>query len=99
MQTKNFFNKIITEDETWCFAYDPETKRHCTEWVGETSPRPKKLKFRRSCMKTMLIILFDSQGIMHRELVPEGKTVNAEFYKGGMDHLLKCIQRVRPAVF
>jgi hypothetical protein len=23
---KNFFNKIITEDETWYFAYDPETK-------------------------------------------------------------------------
>ena len=24
---KIFFNKIITEDESWCFAYDPETKR------------------------------------------------------------------------
>jgi len=24
---KNFFNKIIMGDETWCFAYDPETKR------------------------------------------------------------------------
>jgi hypothetical protein len=23
---KNFFNKIITGDETWCFAYDLETK-------------------------------------------------------------------------
>jgi len=23
----NFLNKIITGDETWCFAYDPETKR------------------------------------------------------------------------
>jgi len=23
---KNFLNKIITEDEPWCFAYDPETK-------------------------------------------------------------------------
>jgi len=23
---KNFFNKIIMEDETWCFAYDPKTK-------------------------------------------------------------------------
>jgi exoribonuclease II len=22
---KNFFNKIITGDETWCFSYDPET--------------------------------------------------------------------------
>jgi hypothetical protein len=23
---KNFFNIIIMGDETWCFAYDPETK-------------------------------------------------------------------------
>jgi hypothetical protein len=26
-EDKNFFNKIITGDETWCFAYDSETKR------------------------------------------------------------------------
>jgi len=42
---KNFVNKIIRGDETWCFAYDPETKRQLSEWVGETSPRLKKLKF------------------------------------------------------
>jgi len=42
---KNFFNKIITGDETWCFANDPKTKRQSSEWVGETSPLPKKLKF------------------------------------------------------
>jgi hypothetical protein len=53
---KIFFNKIITEDETWCFAFDPEAKRQSYEWVGETSPRPKKLKFKKSCMKNMLII-------------------------------------------
>jgi len=58
MQTKIFFNKIITGDETWCFAYDPETKRQSSEWVGESSPRPKKLKFQRSRIKTMLIIFF-----------------------------------------
>jgi len=34
---------------------------------------------------------------VHKEFVPEGKTVNAEFYKGVMDRLLKRIQRVRPA--
>jgi len=44
----NFFNKIITGDETWCFTYDPETKRQSFEWVDETSPRPKKLKFQRT---------------------------------------------------
>ena len=36
---------------------------------------------------------------MHKEFVPEGKTVNAESYKGVMDRLLKRIQRVRPAAF
>jgi hypothetical protein len=36
---------------------------------------------------------------VHKEFVPEGKTVNAEFYKGLMDHILKRIQRVRPAAF
>ena len=47
----------------------------------------------------MLIIFFDSEGIVHKEIVPEGKTVNAEYYEGVMDRLLKCIQQVRPATF
>ena len=52
---KTFFNKIITGDETWYFAYDTKTKRQRSEWVGQTSPRPKKL----------LMIFFDSRGIVH----------------------------------
>jgi len=47
----------------------------------------------------MLIILFDYQGAVHKEFVPEGKTVNVEFYKAAMDRLLKCIHRVHPAAF
>jgi len=39
----DFFKKTVTVDETWCFAYDPTTKRQSAAWVGETSPRPKKL--------------------------------------------------------
>jgi hypothetical protein len=47
----------------------------------------------------MLIIFFDSQGVVYKEFVPEGKRENAEFYKGLMNRLLKRIQRVRPATF
>jgi len=86
---KNIFNEIITKDETWCYAYDPIAKRQSSEWVGETSPRPKKLKFQRSRVKTMLIIFFDSQDVVRKEFVPEGKRVNAEIHKGVMDRLLK----------
>ena len=96
---KHFFNKIITGVETWCVACDPETKRQGSEWVGETSLRPKKLEFQRSRIKAMLIIFFDSPDVVHKEFVPDGKTVNTEFYKGVMNRLLKRIHRVRPAAF
>jgi len=43
--------------------------------------------------------VFDSQGAVHKEFVPEEKTVNAEFYKTATDRLLKRIQRFRPAEF
>jgi len=42
---------------------------------------------------------FNSQGVVHKEFTPEGKTVNAEFYKGVKDRLLQHIQRVPPAAF
>ena len=98
-EDKNFLNKIITGHETWCFAYDIKTKWQSSESVGETSPWLKKLKFQRSHIKTMLIIIFDSQGVVHKEFIPEGKTVNVEFCKGEMDRHLKSIQRVRLAAF
>ena len=52
---KKILNKIITGDETWYFAYDPETKRQISECVGQTFPRPKKLKSQVPRIKTMLI--------------------------------------------
>jgi hypothetical protein len=42
---KNFLNKIITRDETWCFDCHPEINRQSSGWVGETSLQSKKLKF------------------------------------------------------
>ena len=47
----------------------------------------------------MLIVFFDAEGVIHREFVPEGQKVNAEFYGGVLDRLLKRIRRVRTAKF
>jgi len=46
----------------------------------------------------MLIAFFDA-GVIHREFVPAGQRVNAEFYVGVLDWLLKSIRRVRTAKF
>jgi histone-lysine N-methyltransferase SETMAR len=50
----------------------------------------------KSRVKTMFIVFFDAQGVIHREFVPEGQTVNGQFYLGVMERLLKRIRLVRP---
>jgi len=74
-EDKNFFNKIITGDETWCFAYDPETKKLTEFWMGwcdillvEETEIPKVLH--RDHVDNFF---FYSQGIGHKDFVPEGK--------------------------
>ena len=39
--------------------------------------------------------LFDSRGIVHKEFVPPGQTVNHAFYKHVLERLRKRVQRVR----
>jgi hypothetical protein len=55
-----------------------------------------RMTMEKSRVKTMFIVLFDAQGVIHREFVPEGQTVNGQFYIGVMDWLLKRIRRVHP---
>jgi [histone H3]-lysine36 N-dimethyltransferase SETMAR len=44
----------------------------------------------------MLITFFDANGIIRKEFVPEGQTVNAELYCEVLKRLLRRICRVRP---
>ena len=91
---QNFLHKVITEDESWVFDYDPETKRQSEEWYTKSSPRPKKARMSRSRVKT-IIVFFDSRGIVHKEFVPPRQSVNHAFYKDVLERLRKRVQRVR----
>ena len=92
---RNFLYSIVT-GEMWCFEYDPETKRQSAEWKAPNEPKPKKSRMEKSKIKTLLITFYDSKGIIHKEFVPPGKTVNAVYYLGVMKRLLARIRRVRP---
>jgi len=93
---KNFLYNIVTGDETWCFQYDPETKRQSAEWRPQNEPATKKPRFEKSKVKTMLICFYDSKGIVHHEFVPPGQKVNAPYYLGVLRRLLHRIRRIRP---
>ncbi len=47
----------------------------------------------------MLILFFDSKGVILREYVPEGQTVNATFYIQVLNRLCKHIAHVRPEIW
>lgn len=92
----NFMRSIVTGDETWCFQYDPESKRQSAVWKAPSSPKAQKTRRVPSKIKTMLITFFDSKGIIHKEFVPHGQTVTAVFYLDVMKRLMARIRRVRP---
>jgi hypothetical protein len=76
----DFLSKVVTGNESWIYGYDPETKQQSSQWKCPSSPRPKKPRQVKSNVKSMLICFFDIDGIIHKEFVPPGQTVNAKFY-------------------
>jgi len=84
----SFLRTIVTGDETWCYQFDPESKRQSMEWRSLSSPQPKNSRLQKSKVKTVLIAFFNSDGIIHKEFVPAGQTVNSAFYEEVLKRLL-----------
>ena len=85
----NFMGQIITGDKTWVYGYDPQ-------WKSADSTRPKKARQVQSKVKVMLIVFFDVEGIVHYEYIPQGQTVNQQFYLQVLKRLRLAVSRKRP---
>ena len=81
----------MTGDESWVYGYDPETKQQSSQWKRPDEPWPKKARQSRSHVKSILIIFFDCEGVVHYELAPRGQTINKEYY-------VEVLKRLRDAV-
>jgi len=92
----SFLSNIITSDETWVYAYDPETKTQSSQWQSPGSPRLKKASQVKSNIKSMLICFFDQKGIIHKEFVLPRQTVNAAFYVEVLKRLRENVRKKRP---
>jgi histone-lysine N-methyltransferase SETMAR len=71
---------IVTGDETWIYAYDPETKQQSTVWVFEDEPAPTKVTRSRSATKQMVAVFFRKSGPVAAIPLVKQRTVNAEWY-------------------
>jgi hypothetical protein len=53
----------------------------------QSSPHPKKARQVRSNIKSMLVISFGCEGIVHQEFVPPGTMVNQHYYQELLWHI------------
>ena len=91
----NFLSRVITGDESWLYDYDQDTKQQSLQWKTPSSPRPKKVRQVHSNIKSLLIIFFDIRGIVHKEFVPPGQTVNGKFCCKVLRRLRENVRRKR----
>jgi hypothetical protein len=59
-------------------------------------PRPKKAWQVCSSVKTITISFFDVDGIVHKEFVPSGQTVNQQFYLNVLKQMYDSLRQKRP---
>ncbi|UYV85012.1 hypothetical protein LAZ67_X004251 [Cordylochernes scorpioides] len=78
----HFLEQIVTGDESWCYHYDPSTKRASMEWKRGDSPRPKKKKIRsqRSTGKVLLTIFWDVDGPICLDFLSSRQRMNSDLY-------------------
>ncbi|UYV65278.1 hypothetical protein LAZ67_3003783 [Cordylochernes scorpioides] len=88
--------RVITGDQAWVYDYDVETKAQSSQWKLPHEPRPKKARQVRSNVKVLLTVFFDCRGVVHHEFLPQGRTVNKEYYLQVMRNLREAIRQKRP---
>ena len=93
---QDVMKRIITGDETWIYAYDPETADESSKYRAKGEPKPKKSRQSRSKIKVMLTVFFYYRGVVHSEFLPTGQTVNKEYYLSVIRRLREAVRRKRP---
>jgi [histone H3]-lysine36 N-dimethyltransferase SETMAR len=101
-------DSILTGDEKWVLYVNVTRRR---EWVlkGQSAaPTPKAGLHPKKCLLSffwdtegivsllLFLIFIVLLGVVYWEIVPAGRTINAEYYCGQLDRLNEAMQENRP---
>jgi hypothetical protein len=89
----------LTTDETWLsHHYDPETKQQSMEWRYSGSPCLKNFLVQNSVRKVLASFFgTDQDGILLKDYLPKGQTINAEYYSSLSVQLKDMLNKKRRA--
>lgn len=92
---KTILERLIAVDESWIYTYDPRMKHADMEWTFTQEPCPRKALQSRSQKKVMLILYFNSRGVILADFVRD-TTVNTEVYIASLRRMCEAVRRKRP---
>lgn len=78
--SSNAVYSLVSGDESWIFAYEPETKSQSRVWVYDGELKPTKVIRSRSTAKKMVATFVSKSGHVGTIALEDRRTVNADWY-------------------
>ena len=73
--------EIVTDDETWIYHFQPDSKAKNEVWVSSEGDRPVIAGHCKTSNRMLYAIFFDSKGPVLHIPVPKGSSVTGKFYR------------------
>jgi histone-lysine N-methyltransferase SETMAR len=90
-----FWKRIVTSDEKWVFLVNHDRSKR---WVSKGQDTPSIPKHNRFGKKVMICVWWNFEGVVHFELVPNGKAINAELYCQQLDRVCDKVAEKYPSL-
>lgn len=90
-----FWKRIVTCDEKWVFLVNHDRSRRWVPRDQSPSPVVRQDHFGK---KVMLCVWWNVDGVVHFELIPDGRAVNAELYTEQLERVYNVLKQRYPTL-
>lgn len=92
---QRFFKRIVTCDEKWVYFRNPDNRN---QWINRGSTALPVVRRERFEKKVLLCVWWNFEGIVHFELVPDGRTINSELYSAQLERMYTAMRQKYPSI-
>jgi histone-lysine N-methyltransferase SETMAR len=91
----DFFDCIVTGDESWIHHYDPVCQFEAKVWKKPGEQTPTRSRQERSAGKIIMIVFWDKDGVLLTDYLPRGIMIDGPYYASMIERLRSAILEKR----
>ena len=77
---EDLFGRLITQNETCVYPYEPETKAQSKQWKHYDLQPPKKARVLSYAGKTLLTVFLNQRGEEKVDILAKGTIITGAYY-------------------